>query len=307
MATKRLSPAAIVALKDALCSIYWYKADLRSFLSSTLTNKTMIAALNWDNYKRQIVTDLVDALIANQDKYLGDLTRLCNEVTSINNFSHLAQLNGGDEKAQRAKDAVEQLRQLVELHEDKKKEDDGLERRRKQREEKLRSNSAVKEKLAELNRRFLAIASDRSPQARGFDLERLMYDIFKLFDLDQKASFKNNGEQIDGAFSLEGTDYLFEAKWQNKPVGVQDLDAFAAKVKRKLDNSLGVFLSMNSFSPDGVAAHSASRPSLVLMDGADLMAILEERIDFDTLLVRKKRHAAQTWNIYLKVHEIHAK
>ncbi len=307
MTTKRLSPAAIVSLKEALCSIYWYKADLRSFLSSTLTNKTMVAALNWDNYKRQVVTDLVDALIVNQDKYLGDLTRLCNEVTSIRNFSHLAQLDGGDQKVQRAKEAVEQLHQLVEPHEDKKKEDDDLERRRKQREEKLRINSAVREKIAELNIRFLAIATDSSPQARGFDLERLMYDIFELFDLDPKASFKNTGEQIDGAFSLEGTDYLFEAKWQKNPIGVQDLDAFAAKVKRKLDNTLGVFLSMNNFSPDGVAAHSASRPSVVLMDGADLMAILEERIDFVTLLVRKKRHAAQTGNIYLKVHEIHAK
>lgn len=29
MAAKRLSPAAIVALKEALCSVYWYKGDLK--------------------------------------------------------------------------------------------------------------------------------------------------------------------------------------------------------------------------------------------------------------------------------------
>jgi hypothetical protein len=40
------------------------------------------------------------------------------------------------------------------------------------------------------------------------------------------------------------------------------------------------------------------------MDGADLMAVLEERIDFVTLLQRKKRHAAHTGNIYLKIHKI---
>ena len=43
---------------------------------------------------------------------------------------------------------------------------------------------------------------------------------------------------------------------------------------------------------------------VVLMDGADLMAVLEERIDFVTLLLRKKRHAAQTGNIFLRVHEM---
>ena len=105
-------------------------------------------------------------------------------------------------------------------------------------------------------------------------------------------------------FALEGTDYLFEAKWQKDLVGVQDLDAFSSKVQRKLDNTLGVFLSMNGFSPDGITAHSTGRPSVILMDGADLMAVLEERIDFVTLLLRKKRHAAQTGNIFLHIHEI---
>jgi hypothetical protein len=40
------------------------------------------------------------------------------------------------------------------------------------------------------------------------------------------------------------------------------------------------------------------------MDGADLMAVLEERMDFVTLLLRKKRHAAQTGEIYLPIHRV---
>jgi len=43
---------------------------------------------------------------------------------------------------------------------------------------------------------------------------------------------------------------------------------------------------------------------IILMDGTDLMAVFEERIDLVTLLLRKKRHAAQTGNIYLPFHEI---
>lgn len=304
MTGKRLSPAAIVALKEALCSIYWYKSDLRSFLSNCTGNATLVNTLNWDNYKRQVVADLVDVLVRDQDKHLGVLTKLCFEVVNLRNFTHLEQLDGGAQKARKAKEAVEQLRQLVEPHQEKVKDEEEAERHRKERAEKLQRNSAVREKLRELNAKFVAIATGSSPQARGFDLERLMYDIFELFDLDPKASFKNTGEQIDGAFALEGTDYLFEAKWQEDSVGVQDMDTFASKVRRKLDNTLGVFLSMNGFSQDGVTAHSVGRPSVVLMDGADLMAVLEERIDFVSLLLRKKRHAARTGNIFLRVHEI---
>ena len=216
----------------------------------------------------------------------------------------MEQLDGGEQKARRAREAVEQLKQLVEPHQDKVRDEEDAEIRRKERTEKLKKNSAVREKLKNLNGQFMSIATGTSPQTRGFDLERLMYDLFELFDLDPKASFKNTGEQIDGAFSLETTDYLFEAKWQKELVSVQVLDGFASKVRRKLDNTLGLFLSMNGFSPDGVAAHSTGRPSIILMDGADLMAVLEERIDFVTLLVRKKRHAAQTGNIFLHLHEI---
>lgn len=304
MNAKRLSPAAIIALKEALCSIYWYKSDLRSFLSNCTNNPAFIGSLDWDNYKRQIVADLIDELTNDQETHIGALTKLCYEVTSITTFTHLEQLDGGEQKARRARDAVEQLKQLIEPHQDKVKDEESAEKRRKERAEKLKRNNAVREKLREINTQFMKIATGSNPQARGFDLERLMYDLFELFDLDPKASFKNTGEQIDGAFSLEGTDYLFEAKWQKDLVGVQDLDAFSSKVQRKLDNTLGVFLSMNGFSPDGIAAHSTGRPSVILMDGADLMAVLEERIDFVTLLLRKKRHAAQTGNIFLHIHEI---
>lgn len=301
---KQLSPAAVVALKEALCSIYWYKADLKSFLSSCVSNSSVVNSLNWDGYKRQIVADFMDLLLKDAEKHSGVLTKLCYEVTNITSFAYLEHVEDGKQKAAKAKEAVEHLKQLVEPHKEKVNEEAAIKARQKERETKLQSSAAVREKLKELNSQFMTIATGTNPQKKGFDLERLMYDIFELFDLDPKASFRNTGEQIDGAFTLDGTDFLFEAKWQKDPVNVQDLDGFSSKVKRKLDNTLGVFLSMEGFSQDGIAAHSTGRPVVILMDGADLMAVLEERIDFVTLLQRKKRHAAQTGNIFLRVHEI---
>lgn len=301
---KRLSPAAIVALKEALCAIYWYKGDLRSFLQQCLANSAVLATLNWENYKRQIASDLVDYLVRDQEKHLGDLTRLCHEVCSLGAFPHLEQLDGGAEKAERARAAVKQLKGLVEPHQQVQKEQDSLAQRQKAAAEKLKSNAAVRQKLEDVKARYMALVISTNAQGRGFELEKVMYDLFELFDLDPKASFRNTGEQIDGAFSLEGTDYLFEAKWQQLQVGAEDLDAFASKVRRKLENTLGVFLSINGFSADGITAHSSGGAVVILMDGADLMAVFEERIDFVSLLLRKKRHASQTGNIYLPIHQI---
>jgi hypothetical protein len=76
------------------------------------------------------------------------------------------------------------------------------------------------------------------------------------------------------------------------------------KIERKLENTWGLFLSINGFSEDGVRAHSAGWKLIILMNGEDLMAVLERRIDFVTLLLRKKQHAARTGNILLRIHEL---
>jgi hypothetical protein len=129
--------------------------------------------------------------------------------------------------------------------------------------------------------------------------------LFELFDLDPRASFKVTGEQIDGAFTFDSTDYLFEGKWHADPIGAASLDSLTGKVNRKLDNALGLFLSINGFSPDGITAYTSSgRRPLILMDGADLMAVLEDRIKLPDLLLRKRRHASQTGNVFFSVAEI---
>jgi hypothetical protein len=301
---KQLSPAGIMALKEALCSVYWYKSELRGFLQLCLSTPAILNNFNWENYKRQIASDVIDFLVANPNTHIGDLTKICYEICKITDFSHLKQLDDGSQKVEKARSAVAQLKQLVEPHQDVKKEQDEVKKRQEQAANKLKENKAVRQKLEGIKNRYMALVSTDNAQGRGFELEKIMYELFELFDLDPKASFKNLGEQIDGAFSLEGTEYLFEAKWQKEPVNKADLAIFSDKVKTKLENTLGVFLSINAYSQDGVAAHQAGGAAIILMDGSDLMAVFEERIDFTSLLYRKKRHAAQTGGIYFSYYQM---
>jgi hypothetical protein len=304
MMAKKIAPAAIVALKEALTHLYWYKSDLRSFLTTTLANPSLLANLNWDDYKRNVVSALVDFIAKRPDQYQGDLLRLMSEVSRVSDFSHLERLEGGAEKAAKARASVRALEKLTRGHDALAVEEEKVEERRRQAHEQLLRTTAVRDGLEKLSKEYMALLVDSNHQSRGFRLERVLRSLFELFDLDPRASFRIVGEQIDGAFTFEGTDYLFEGKWQQELVGSADLDVLAGKLSRKLDNTLGLFLSINGFSEDGVKAHSSGRRVMLLMDGSDLMAVLEGRIDLIQLLLRKRREASQTGNIYLRIHEI---
>jgi hypothetical protein len=141
------------------------------------------------------------------------------------------------------------------------------------------------------------------PHARGYRLQQLLSELFALFDLDPKASSALEGEQIDGAFSFENSDYLLEAKWQKVPVEPADLRNFAGVITSKLKTTLGLFVAINGFTEAGVKNHSRRGASMVLMDGEDLYAILEGRIALPDVLHRKRRHASQTGDIYLRVRD----
>lgn len=304
MGKKVIAPAAINALKEALTNIYWYKSELRSFIMHSISDPSILSHLNWNDYKRNIVTTLIDYLSRYQDKYLNDLLRLMTEVVKIRDFSHLERLEGGADKARKAKESVKALEAQMKGHAGLIEEQKKYEERRKSAYEKILKERGVKEKLEEIKKEYYSLISSTEYQKRGYQLEKILKELFILFDLDPKASFRITGEQIDGAFTFENTDYLLEAKWQQEPVPTKELDAFSTRLGRRLENTLGLFLSINGFSEDGVKAHSTGRRLMILVDGSDLMAVLEGRIDLIQLLLRKRRYAAQTGNIYLKIHEI---
>lgn len=301
---KKLNPAAIIALKEALSQIYWYKKDLRSFLTNTLENSSILANINWGDYKRNIADLIVESLARNEIRYRDELIRLFSAVAAMNDFSHLEYLDDGKDKATRARKAVEALRKYTSGYQEILDEKQHANERRTAYAEQLEMVNYFRTQLGNLNRDFSELAVSADLQGRGYRLEAILKQLFELFDLDPKASFKIEGEQIDGAFTFDGADYLFEAKWQNEFVRANALDSLASKVQRKLDNTLGLFLSINGFSPDGINAHSSGRKVLLLMDGSDLIAVLDGRIDLPELLRRKRRHAAQTGDIYMRYQDM---
>jgi hypothetical protein len=303
MTTRRINPAALHALKEALMLAFWYKNDLRAFLTTCLGRGELVAHLDWTDYKRSIVGRLVDSLAADQHRHFDDLLNLLLATAEITDPTHLKRAEDGQKKYADAVAALDALRKHVEPYRRLRDEVDEANRRREADRIKAEMDRAMTDKLAELKDSFYKIVA-MAPQPRGYALEKFLNGLFALFDIDAKAPFRITGEQIDGAFTFEGGEFLLEAKWQDAPTPVADLDSFAGKVGRKLDNTLGLFLSMNGYQPTAIQIHSQGRPTMILMDGSDLNAVLDDRMKLPELLRRKRQHAASTGEVFVSAYQL---
>lgn len=301
---KEISAPSIIALKDALKHIYWRKRPLRDFLYHTLQNNMIVSTLDFNSEtKGETVSKLIDRMLARKDLYGEDILKLFDAVAHFEDFSHLEREEDAESKIKAAKASVEALKKHTTGHFEIKEESRLAEERKNVQQKLQAERAATTERIVALKRDFEQLVP-LAPQSRGFAFEKYLNDVFDFFDLDPRRSFKLTGEQIDGAFTFEHLDYLVEAKWQNDPVNASMLHSFAGKVSEKFKATVGLYISFNGFSADALAAGGSNVKSMILMDGMDISYVMESRIDLPELLYRKRRHAAETGNIYLKASDL---
>lgn len=181
----KISALAIQYLKEALCNIYWYKNDLKSFLLNCISDKPIIHKVDWSNYKRQIVSDIIDELMKDQERNIGDIRRILYEVTHMTNFRHLEQIEDGKRKAERAKVSVYELKVIIEEHDSQLRKEAVINKKRIENMEKIKSSQALSARLDEIKQIYSKLVISKNHHRRGFELEKILYNIFELFDLDQ--------------------------------------------------------------------------------------------------------------------------
>jgi hypothetical protein len=67
--------------------------------------------------------------------------------------------------------------------------------------------------------------------------------------------------------------------------------------------AIGLFVAINDFTDGAIETHSRVGAAMILMGGEDLYAILEGRYALPEVLHRKRRHAFQTGDIYIRVRD----
>jgi hypothetical protein len=300
---QRISANALQALTDGLATMVWYKNDLRSYLVAATGDPTLVASLDW-TYKRRAADEIVQRMASDQDRYREMLVRLMVDVAALDDFPKLRGTEDSEKKIAEAKAAVTELRKYTKPYEAELLEQEKARERIADVRAKAAGKRSFEDRLATLMKGYGELVVTEDPQARGRALESLLRDLFALFDLDPRAAFVLYGEQIDGSFTLGETHFLLEAKWTKEATDRAALSIFKDKVQGKIENTLGLFVSINGFHESAVKHHSGQGAQMLLMSGGDLYLVLDGRIDLAELLRRKLRHASQTGEILLEASEV---
>lgn len=292
---KKISPQAILALKEALSVIFWKREDLQDFIKLSIENNAIVGTINWGGTKREAVKELIERMTNRPDIYKTDLMHLLLAVTDFNDFSNLKYWDEDGAKTKKAKEAVNNLRTYTKGYIQITQEQEESQKRKVEAEKKINKNKTLSDELSVLKERFNLMTTAKDLQKRGFELEKFLYDLLLLYELEPKGSFKNHGEQIDGAFTFQGTDYLLEAKWK-KQVDRGELATFCYKVETKFKTAVGLLVTIDGVTSEAI---SPDFKSIIIMDAFDIIAILDGRISLTDLLFKKRRKAIETGKIYL--------
>lgn len=289
------------AIKDCLCCLFYRKRDLLEFFESVGCSSSDLRGTAEDITKAANVDVLLSNLEQKQDGGILQKRQIIESLLSWTDYDSYWFTNGSlDPKV--AKKSVENLKKIMGKKTDQEKEVEEV-RKRRDRANAIRVRNL---KLEELNQCFKDLCKmQEEAQKRGYELEKLLLDVFEFFGIKVETPFKLAGEQIDGSFNFQGNNYILEAKWQNQQSANNHLYTFAFKIESNTLYPRGVFLSISGFSEEAINRISHNKkPQLVLLDAADLILVLDGRIDLPTLLEEKIKLAQTRGEIYVNAYKI---
>ena len=273
---------------------FHYKDNVEAFFISCDIDKRL-ASKHKDQYKFKWARELLNELDDLPDGYL--LQRKI--VTELCKFKKLP-----DPKAENPDTGLSSLRRLKELALENKIEFEESKRDTKNRkiiaEEKVKIIQERSGRFKDLMKLFNESIMKQDRSSAGYSLEDILEQLFPLFDLDYRKSYKTETQQIDGHFRFEGFDYLVEAKWRADQPNESEIGGFERKLETKLESTRGIFISINGFRNE-VIKQFEGRSKIIFMTGEDLIHLLEGRIDLKEALRIKIEKAAQEGKVLIPI------
>jgi len=285
------------AMVQCFGKCFHYKDGVAAFMRQAGVSSTLIEKYRDEPkyvWARRVIADL------NQNQQGHDvLRRMLTELCKLRKVP--------DEKVPDRNAALDALRALKELavHHDLYVEDKrsaGTQRQElaKQKERIICERS---DKLKKLHKTFSDGLTNPNRQAAGYTLEDILRELFGLFEIDYRKSYKTAVEQIDGHVNFEGFDYIVEARWRKGQPTEAEISGFQGKVERKLESTRGLFVAVQGVRAEVVSAFSGRGCNVIIVDGYDLAQILEGLIDLRDALKFKIEKAAQEGRAFVSLSE----
>lgn len=113
-----------------------------------------------------------------------------------------------------------------------------------------------------------------TPQSRGQRFNGLIAEVLQCWGINADSDLDARGN-IDVVFSISGTRYILEAKWEDAPADTGKVAKLQKRIRQRLGGTVGVALAMSGFSPGALSD---------LREGERLEVLLIERPHFEAML-----------------------
>jgi hypothetical protein len=285
-------------VQDAVLKSFWRKNALLNFLRRHKISENFLATWQETETKRIFVARLLPKLEAHE-KGSQILKQMAVSLADQVKFPDLEGWEDTKEKVQAAKEAVQAIRQYLEIHKLKAEEIKAREETKKIAQEQLKKSIANRQTLEGLSDRLKELSKQLGTQGAGYEFQNWFYDLVVFFEMTHRRPYVTGGRQIDGSLTVEGTTYLTELKFTKDQASAPDVDTFLAKVNDKADNTMGIMVSMSGYSATAIQQASGRKTPLILMDYSHVYLVLGGTWALPEVVCRLRRHASQTGNAFL--------
>jgi Holliday junction resolvase-like predicted endonuclease len=137
----------------------------------------------------------------------------------------------------------------------------------------------VADRHRELTRRYKqlrGLGGGVTPQQRGSQLNYLLADVLRAYEIQVRVSQPTDLGEIDVAFRLGETRIILEAKWTRNSIGFGPVSLLATRARQRLEGTIGVFASMAGYTAPALdqVSRSGERVRVVLFDGEHVEALI---------------------------------
>lgn len=285
-------------VQDAALKSFWRKNALLNFLRRHKISENFLATWQETETKRVFVARLLPKLEAHE-KGSQILKQMAVSLADQVKFPDLEGWEDTKQKVGVAKEAVQALRQYLEIHKQKADEIKAREETKKVAREQLKKTIANQQTLEGLSDRLKELSKQLGTQVAGYEFQNWFYDLVDFFEMTHRRPYVSDGRQIDGSLTVEGTTYLTELKFTKEQAGAPDVDTFLVKVNDKADNTMGIMVSMSGYSKTAMQQASGRKTPLILMDYSHVYVVLGGTWTLPEIVSRLRRHASQTGNAFL--------
>lgn len=294
----RLTPYYINLVYDACLKSFWRRNALSKFLSQCGIADSFLATWGKDESKRDFLDRLFTQL-PKTDKGGRALVNISSYLMEQKTFPDLLNWEDSAYKIKEANDAVSRLR----MHHEKQEEViQSEEERRKAQEASVKRQAEVsrsQQTLQNLSERLNDLGKRLGTQQAGYDFQTWFFDLLDFSEIPNRKPYVHGGRQIDGSLTLDGTTYLVELKFTSSQADASDVDTFFKKVTDKADNTMGIIVSISSYSQVAKNGASSARTPLLLLDHGHIYMVLSGAMGLADVIDRIRRHASQTGEAYL--------